>query len=325
MGMLYGIESSGGLLYVWRAAVNRVRMQVKCRDEIQRNITTEEISVAILDTGIGRHPDFGDRILSFVDFVNGRWSSYDDSGHGTHVAGCVGGNGHASHGSYKGIAPACRLCIGKVLDQNGEGCVESMHRGLEWVLKNHIRYQIRVLNVSLGIGSSGEMEHMEELVELLDAAWEEGIVVVCAAGNNGPEEGTISPLGCSRRVITVGCHEGGYFGARRDLCENYSGRGSRSILYRKPDVVAPGTDILSCNVRWKGNDRIGYRNAYTRKSGTSMATPVVSGAAALLLQKYPYMNNDQVKRKMIYSAYDMGDSWNKQGWGMLDVEKMCME
>ena len=67
MGMLYGIESSGGLLYVWRAAVNRVRMQVKCRDEIQRNITTEEISVAILDTGIGRHPDFGDRILSFVD------------------------------------------------------------------------------------------------------------------------------------------------------------------------------------------------------------------------------------------------------------------
>ena len=305
--------------------VNRVRKQVKCKDDIQRNIATEEIAVAILDTGIGRHPDFGKRILTFVDFVNGRQASYDDSGHGTHVAGCVGGNGYASHGLYKGIAPACRLCVGKVLDQNGEGCVESMHRGLEWVLKNYARYQIRVLNVSLGIGSNGEMEHMEGLVELLDAAWEEGIVVVCAAGNNGPREGTISPLGCSRRVITVGCHEGGYFGARRDLCENYSGRGARSMLYRKPDVVAPGTDILSCNVRWKGNDRIGYRNAYTRKSGTSMATPVVSGAAALLLQKYPYMNNDQVTRKMIYSAYDMGDSWNKQGWGMLDIEKMCME
>ena len=94
--------------------------------------------------------------------------------------------------------------------------------------------------------------------------------------------------------------------------------------YRKPDVVAPGTDIISCNVRWKDNGRGGFRNAYGKKSGTSMATPVVSGAAALFLQKYPQMSNEQVKRKMIYSAHDMGDSWNKQGWGMLDVEKMCL-
>ena len=162
-------------------------------------------------------------------------------------------------------------------------------------------------------------------MELLDAAWEKGIVVVCAAGNNGPGEGTISPLGCSRRVITVGCHEGGYFGARKDLCENFSGRGSRSVLYRKPDVVAPGTDIVSCNVNWKGSAFSGYRNAYKKKSGTSMATPVVAGAAALFLQKYPRATNEELKRKMIYRAHDMGDSWNKQGWGMLDVERFCRE
>lgn len=305
--------------------MNRVRNQVNCKDSIQRSITTDQITVAILDTGIGRHPDFGDRVISFADFVNGRQASYDDSGHGTHVAGCVGGSGYASRGLYRGMAPACRFCIGKVLDQNGEGCIESMYRGLMWVLENHIRYHIRVLNVSLGIGTSGEMERMEELVELLDTAWEKGIVVVCAAGNNGPKEGTVSPLGSSRKVITVGCHEGGYFGLRRDLCENYSGRGGRDMLYRKPDVVVPGTDILSCNIQWKGNDRAGYRNAYIRKSGTSMATPIVSGAAALFLQKYPMTDNEQVKRRMIYSAHDMGDAWNKQGWGMLDVEKMCME
>lgn len=305
--------------------MNRVRNQVNCNENIQRNITKDKITVAILDTGIGRHPDFGNRVIAFVDFVNGRQASYDDSGHGTHVAGCVGGSGYASRGLYRGMAPACQFCVGKVLDQNGEGCIESMSRGLMWVLENHVRYRIRVLNVSLGIGTSGEMERMEELVGLLDKAWEKGIVVVCAAGNNGPKEGTISPLGSSRKVITVGCHEGGYFGSRRDLCENYSGRGDSNMLYRKPDVVAPGTDILSCNIQWKGNDRIGYRNAYTRKSGTSMATPIVSGAAALFLQKYPMTNNEQVKRKMIYSAHDMGDSWNKQGWGMLDVEKMCME
>lgn len=303
--------------------VNRVRKQVGCSDYIQSNILTENVTVAILDTGIGAHPDFDSRIVAFEDFVNGRQGSYDDSGHGTHVAGCVGGSGYVSHGLYRGMAPACRLCVGKVLDSNGEGTIDSMRRGLLWVIKNRIRYQIRVLNVSLGIGTDGEKNRMHELTELLDEMWRQGIVVVCAAGNNGPKEGTISPLGVSRNVITVGCHEGGYFGARSDLCENYSGRGSRNMLYRKPDVVAPGTDIVSCNVRWRGNNRNGYRDAYTRKSGTSMATPIVSGAAALYLQKYPYMNNEQVKRQMIYCARDVGDTWNKQGWGMLNLEEMC--
>lgn len=303
--------------------MDRVRRQLGCSDFIQRAIITEDITVAVLDTGIGNHPDFTNRIIDFADFVNGKYGSYDDSGHGTHVAGCIGGNGYASRGRFRGIAPTCKLCIGKVLDQNGEGSIESMYRGLLWVLQNRIRHHIRVLNISVGIGSSGEKERMAELIGLLDAVWEQGIVVVCAAGNNGPGEDTISPLGSSRKVITVGCHEGGFFGTRQDLCENYSGRGSADMIYRKPDIVAPGTDVTSCNVKWQGGFRGGFRNAYLKKSGTSMATPVVSGAAALFLQKYPYSNNEQVKRKMIYSARDLGDSWNKQGWGMLDIEKLC--
>ena len=303
--------------------MNRVRKQVGCSDSIQEDILTDDVCVAILDTGIGSHPDFGDRIAAFADFVDGRLGSYDDSGHGTHVAGCVGGSGYISRGLYRGIAPMCRFCVGKVLDHNGEGSIDSMRQGLIWVMQNRLRYRIRVLNISLGIGTDGDKERMHELIELLDEMWEQGIVVVCAAGNNGPKEGTISPLGSSRKVITVGCHEGGYFGARRDLCENYSGRGSDDMLYRKPDVVAPGTDIISCCVQCRGNARSGYRSAYTRKSGTSMATPIVSGAAALYLQKFPYMNNEQVKRKMIYSAQDMGDIWSKQGWGMLNLEQMC--
>lgn len=305
--------------------MNRVRKQVKCSNWIQDKIVTDDITVAILDTGIGLHPDFDNRLIAFEDFVAGRQGRYDDSGHGTHVAGCVGGSGYASRGFYKGMSPACRLCVGKVLDRNGEGSIESMYRGLMWVMQNRTRYRIRVLNVSLGIGTGNEKERMAELIDLLDNVWEQGIVVVCAAGNNGPREGTISPLGSSRKVITVGCHEGGYFGARRDLCENYSGRGSRDMLYRKPDIVAPGTDIISCNVQCRGNRRSGFHNAYTKKSGTSMATPIVSGAVALFLQKYPDVDNEEVKRKMIYSAHDLGDSWSKQGWGMLDLEEMCRE
>jgi serine protease AprX len=303
--------------------VDRVRKQIGCTEEIQQDIVKNDITVALLDTGIGNHPDFGSRVIGFADFVNGRAGRYDDSGHGTHVAGCIGGSGYLSGGIYKGVSPTCRLCVGKVLDHNGDGSIEGMYRGLSWVLQNRERFGIRVLNISVGLGQDSSPERMRELIDLLDEVWAQGIVVVCAAGNNGPGAGSISPLGSSRRVITVGCHEGGYFGRRKDLCENYSGRGSVEWLYRKPDVVAPGTDVVSCNMRWHRNGRGQYRDAYTKKSGTSMATPIVSGAAALYLQKYPDDSNEQLKRKLIYSARDMGDSWNKQGWGMIDVEKMC--
>lgn len=100
-----------------------------------------------------------------------------------------------------------------------------MYYGLLWVLKNRLRYQIRVLNISVGIGDSGQQGRMEELRGLLERVCEEGVVVVCAAGNKGPAEGSLSPLGESPNVITVGCHEGGFFGNRKNLCEYYSGRG----------------------------------------------------------------------------------------------------
>lgn len=303
--------------------MDRVKRQLGCSEKIQYSVATEEICVAVLDTGIGNHPDFDDRVIAFHDFVNGRQEMYDDSGHGTHVAGCIGGSGRLSQGRFSGIAPACRFCVGKVLDDKGEGSIDSMYYGLLWVLENRQRYRIRVLNISVGIGESGDRERMTELAGLLEKICDQGVVVVCAAGNKGPEEGSLSPLGESRRVITVGCHEGGYFGARRDLCEYYSGRGREDLPYRKPDLVAPGTDIVSCNVNWRRDRRGNYRDAYVKKSGTSMATPIVSGAATLYLQKYPFSTNDQVKRQMVFTAKDLGEDGSKQGWGMLDIERMC--
>ncbi|MCH5256422.1 MAG: S8 family peptidase [Lachnospiraceae bacterium] len=293
----------------------RVRNQLGCSDRLQQSCKGDPITVAVLDTGIYQHPDLAGRIIAFQDYVNYKNRIYDDSGHGTHVAGIIGGNGHMSNGKFTGIAPRCLFCVVKILDHNGDGSIESMYKGLLWILQNRLRHRIRVLNISVGIGESGEEEKFKELVGLLEAIWDAGIVVVCAAGNAGPENGTISPLGNSRKVITVGCHEGGYFGKREDLCENYSGRGDSSMYVRKPDVVAPGTDIISCNSR---------ANDYVKKSGTSMATPIVSGAAALLLERHPYYNNEQIKRKIVYSARDLGDSWNKQGWGMIDIERLFM-
>lgn len=241
--------------------------------------------------------------------------------HLTHVAGCIGGSGKASGGAYCGICPFCRFMIGKVLDENGDGNIEDMRNGVEWVIQNREKYRVRVLNISIGIGHIENKEKMRELIEAVDRAWDSGIVVVCAAGNMGPEPMTISPLGASKKVITVGCHDGGYFSGKSSLCENYSGRGPSPYAVKKPDVVAPGTDILSCNVACRVTFR-GYRNAYIAKSGTSMATPIVAGAAALLLQKYPELSNEQVKRKINFSATDLRESWTKQGWGMINIKKL---
>lgn len=299
----------------------RVRRQIGCTDELIASCGKKGTVVAVLDTGIAGHPDFADRIIAFEDFVNGKKGIYDDSGHGTHVIGCLAGDGRASEGRLKGIAPYSLLIVGKVLDHRGDGRIEHMARGIEWVLRNRRQYDIRILNISIGMGDAADKEKMEWLLQLVDEAWDSGLVVVCAAGNLGPEPMTISPLGARAGVITVGCHEGGYFGRKEHLCETYSGRGPSVYGMKKPDLVAPGTDIVSCNAGYIRSGRR-YRNAYIAKSGTSMATPVISGGAALLLQKYPFYSNEQVKHRLLHTAKDLREPWNKQGWGMIDVGRL---
>lgn len=299
----------------------RVRKQVGCTEELVRSCGDNGVTVAVLDTGIAGHPDFDNRIIGFYDFINGRDRMYDDSGHGTHVAGCLAGSGRVSGGIYRGIAPASRLVVGKVLDFRGDGMIEDMARGIEWVLGLKEKYDIRILNISIGMGSSTDRNRMEKLLALVDEAWDTGLVVVCAAGNTGPKPMTISPLGARRKVITVGCHEGGYFGNKAFLCENYSGRGPSPYDMKKPDIVAPGTDIVSCNAFWEKKGW-GYRKAYISKSGTSMATPIISGALALLLQKYPYYSNERAKRRLQSTARDLKEPWNKQGYGMVQINSL---
>lgn len=299
----------------------RVRQQVGCSDELISSCGNHGITIAMLDTGVAFHPDFDNRIIAFKDFINDKNSIYDDSGHGTHVAGCLCGSGRLSDGKYRGIAPRSNLVVGKVLDYKGDGNIESMAEGMQWILDNIRTYDIRILNISIGMDEHTEKDRMEKLVGLVDEAWERGLIVVCAAGNMGPDPMTISPLGARKQVITVGCHEGGYFGNRDHLCEDYSGRGPSPYAMKKPDVVAPGTDIVSCNAGLTRRGRY-YKNAYIAKSGTSMATPIVSGGLALLLQKYPFYTNKQAKQKLLYTSRDLNEPWNKQGWGMIQIDRL---
>jgi len=285
----------------------RVRKQIEIDKVHEQGITGAGITVAVLDTGIVKHLDFDDRILAFHDFVNRKKNVYDDSSHGTHICGIVAGSGKNSRGRIKGIAPKCNLIVGKVLDRKGEGDFENMLYGIQWVIENKERYNIKVLNISIGIGALKEKELESAAISAVELAWSSGLVVVVAAGNNGPKPMSISPIGASDKVITVGCHEGGVLGEIKSLCQRYSGRGPSKYAIKKPDIVAPGTNIMSCS-----------ENGYSVKSGTSMSAPIVSGVCALLLEKYPNITNEEIKRKIMYSAKDLNENWEVQGWGMIN-------
>ena len=163
----------------------------------------------------------------------------------------------------------------------------------------------------------GSCQRSTALVRGVDAAWDDGLVVVVAAGNNGPGRMTVTTPGISRKVITVGCSdddkEVNVMGTRM---VDYSGRGPTGACICKPEILAPGAAIISC---------CNEDCRYSVKSGTSMSTPIVAGAIALLLEKYPDMTNRDVKLRLRERAVDLGLPKNRQGWGMLDVERLLAD
>ena len=297
--------------------MNQARKSIHCEDLDTMGLTGAGVGVAVLDTGIYPHEDFENRIMAFKDFVRRRPGPYDDNGHGTHIAAMIGGNGASSDGRYRGVAPGCGLIAVKVLDFRGNGFASDVLAGLRWIRENKEKYGIRVVNISVGSLSRKDMSENSVLVRGVDAAWDDGLVVVVAAGNHGPGRMTITTPGISRKVITVGCSddykEVEVMGNRM---VDYSGRGPTMACISKPDLVAPGSGIISC---------CNQPGQYMPKSGTSMSTPLVSGAVALLLEHYPQMTNRDVKLRLIERAVDMGRPHNQQGWGLLDVGRLLLE
>ena len=303
--------------------MQRVLEQIEAHYK-EKEITGRGVTVAILDSGCARHPDVMGRLLYFHDFVHHKTMMYDDNGHGTHVCGIICGNGSLSGGRYRGLAPEAKVVVCKVLDAKGEGTTEHMLEALQWVLNNKERYGIRIVNISVGIGDLKERKKEQQLCDMIEALWMEGITVISAAGNKGPESGSISSVGGSKKVITVGCHDGKYCINNPNRCASYSGRGEALSPIRKPDIVAPGTDIMSCNAFYKRSFGV-INAAYIKKSGTSMATPIISGAAALFFSQYPKGSNEEFKQKLTMTATDLGEAWNAQGWGMVNVKHLLQE
>ena len=249
--------------------------------------TGKNVGVCVLDTGIFPHIDFTGRIRVFHDFIGHRIKPYDDNSHGTHVCGIIGGDGRASDGRIRGVAPGCNLIVLKVLDRMGNGRKEDVLRAFRWILENRRYYGIRVVNISVGTTCRTFEDH-KVLINGVERLWDEGLIVVAAAGNQGPRPGSVTAPGSSRKIITVGSSD--LLMGRTAI----SGRGPTFECICKPDLVAHGNHVLACA---PGTD-----NGYGVKSGTSMSTPLVSGAAALMLEKNPRLTYVQLKMKLKESA-----------------------
>ena len=294
--------------------MNKVKQQIHycCDDTMKGNVRGQNVTVAVLDTGMAAHPDLKGRILAFYDCVSHRHGLYDDSGHGTHVGGIIAGSGALSQGRLAGIAPEANLAAVKVLDARGEGDVMQIMEGIRWIRKNCSRYGIQVANISVGAKLGLDEEKERCLIQAVEMLWDDGITVIVSAGNYGPKEGSVTVPGNSRKVITVGALEEP---GMKNIC---SGAGPTNRCIVKPEVVAPGYQVFSCNSLYRKN-----RIPYVRKSGTSMATPVVSGAAALFLSKYPGAANVEIKLKLRETCERQQNGKN-QGWGILRVDRMLM-
>jgi len=278
----------------------------------------EGITVAVIDTGVAAHNDLTkprNRIVAFLDLVNGKESPYDDNGHGTHVAGIIAGNGYSSNGKYAGVAPKANIVGIKALDAFGGGSTSDIISGLSYIVENKDRLNIDILNLSLGTPPTNNPAK-DPLVRAVEKCVEAGIIVVTAAGNNGPNEKTILSPGISNSVITVGAvNDNRTIKIDDDTIAPFSSRGPTPQGLQKPDLVAPGVNIRSLS-----NIKL---DSYQSLSGTSMATPLISGSVALLLNKDKKKTPSQVKSQLIKNCIKLNDAnVASQGAGMLDLKNL---
>ena len=295
------------------------------------------VGVAVIDSGVASKADLmakdgiNSRIVYSQSFVPGLDAS-DQYGHGTHVAGIIGANGSASTGlgftrTLKGVAPNANLINLRVLDANGAASEDAVISAIDQAIALKNTYNIRVINLSLG-HPIYESYMLDPMCQAVESAWQAGIVVVVAAGNYGRDNslntlgyGTIASPGNDPYAITVGAmNSHGTPYRTDDTIASYSSKGPTLIDHIvKPDLVAPGNGVVSllasptCTLAGVSGTLIpqsyyqagavGTSSDYFSLSGTSMATPVVSGAVALMLQKDPSLTPDLVKARLMKTAW----------------------
>ncbi|RIQ28215.1 S8 family peptidase, partial [Jiangella rhizosphaerae] len=267
------------------------------------------VTVAVLDTGYdAAHPDLAGQVAQAADFSG--TTVQDANGHGTHVAATVAGTGAASGGARRGVAPGADLLIGKVIGADGTGQNSWLIEGMEWA----VAQGADIVSMSLSSEVTDGSDPLSQAVDSLTAA--SGTLFVAAAGNEGPGATSVRAPGVADAALSVGAVD------KSDVLAGFSSRGPRLRDNAiKPEITAPGVGIVAA--RAAGTSLGDPVDAlHTSLDGTSMATPHVSGAAALLLQRHPDWTADRLKRALVQSARELDDyTVYEQGAGRLDAAR----
>ncbi|WP_158558133.1 S8 family peptidase [Spongiactinospora gelatinilytica] len=279
--------------------------QVGAPEAWKSGYTGKGVTVAVLDTGYDpAHPDLQGVVTHSKSFSSDEPDVNDHVGHGTHVASTIAGTGAASGGKYRGVAPDAKIAVGKVLSEYG-GFESEIAAGMEWAA-NEVK--AKVVNMSLGGADTQTLDPLEEAVNVLSER--AGTLFVIAAGNAGSLQGAVGSPGSADAALTVGAVD------KQDQLAEFSSRGPRiGDGAIKPEITAPGVNITAAVPG-------GAEGAYDAYSGTSMATPHVAGAAAILAQRRPDWRGDRLKSVLIGSATPKTDANAfEQGAGRLEAAK----
>ncbi|MFJ6792665.1 S8 family peptidase [Streptomyces sp. NPDC091268] len=299
----------GGLKKLWldgkvKANLERSTRQVNAPAAWAAGYDGKGTRVAVLDTGTDlEHPDIKGRVAESRNFTDSDTDA-DRQGHGTHTLSTVGGSGAESGGAKKGVAPGAALLSGKVLNDQGYGLDSWIIAGMEWAV------EAKADVVSMSLGDPSQTACDDPLAAAAEKLSQRGPLFVVAAGNSGPGNNTVSSPGCAASVLTVGAVD------RDDTTAGFSSRGPAGLQHTlKPEIAAPGVGISAANMGGRGV------YAYQSMSGTSMATPHVAGAAALVKQRHPDWTGPQVKAALVGSAHTAvpGDV-RETGAGRLDAK-----
>ncbi|GAA2550962.1 MULTISPECIES: S8 family peptidase [Streptomyces] len=310
-----GNRTASGIAHVWLDGVRRASLdtsvgQIGTPKAWSAGYDGKGVRIAVLDTGVdATHPDLKGQVTASKNFTTAP-NAGDKVGHGTHVAAIAAGTGAKSKGTYKGVAPGAKILNGKVLDDSGFGDDSGILAGMEWA----VAQGADVVNMSLGGMDTAEVDPLEAAVNKLSA--EKGVLFAIAAGNEGPE--SIGSPGSADAALTVGAVDD------KDKLADFTSTGPRvGDGAIKPDVTAPGVDITAASA--KGNDiaqEVGEKPAgYMTISGTSMATPHVAGAAAILKQQHPEWTSTELKGALTGSTKGGKYTPFEQGSGRVQVDR----